>query len=62
MLYLSRKPGEGIKIGDSITVIVVRDPNNPSRIRLCIDSPVDFPVIKLEKAPHVSGVIASKDN
>jgi len=54
MLYLSRKPGEGIKIGELITIIVVRDPNNPGRIRLCIDSP-ELPVYKLEKTPQVSG-------
>jgi len=55
MLYLSRKPGEGIKIGDLITIVVVRDPNNSARIRLCIDSP-ELPVYKLEKlTPQVSG-------
>jgi len=53
VLYISRKPGEGIKIGD-ITVVVVRDPNNPSRIRLCIDSPI-VPVYKLERLPQESG-------
>ena len=57
MLYISRKPGEGVRIGDEITIVVVRDPNNPARIRLCIKSPEQFPVSKLEKLPHESGGI-----
>ena len=61
MLYLSRKPGEGVKIGEQITIIVWRDPKNSSRIKLCIDSP-ELPVYRLDnRAPQVSGNYASKE-
>lgn len=46
MLVLGRKPGERILIGDDIVVTVVRF--NGGTVRLGIEAPRDFPVIREE--------------
>lgn len=46
MLVLSRKPGEKIHIGNSITITIVRI--GPNTVRLGIDAPRDTPIIRDE--------------
>ena len=52
MLVLGRKPGERILIGEDIVVTVVRF--NGGSVRLGIEAPRDFPVIREElKQPDI---------
>ena len=46
MLVLSRKVGERIRIGDAITVTVVRETGGG--VRLGIEAPAEMPVIREE--------------
>lgn len=46
MLVLSRKVGEQILIGDSITVTVVRV--NPNDVRIGIEAPADVEILRTE--------------
>jgi carbon storage regulator len=46
MLILSRKPGEKILIGDRVEVTVVRIA--PGVVRLGIDAPADWAIIRKE--------------
>lgn len=46
MLVLSRKPGERIMIGDSVTITVVRI--GPNNVRLGIDAPRDMNIVREE--------------
>jgi len=46
MLVLSRKEGEQIKIGDDITVTVIR--TGRDRIRLGVDAPPDVQILREE--------------
>jgi len=46
MLVLSRKPGEKILIGDSVTVTVVRI--GPNTVRIGIDAPRDMNMVREE--------------
>lgn len=46
MLVLTRKLGEQIQIGDTITITVVRIDGD--RIRLGIEAPQDVPVMRAE--------------
>lgn len=46
MLVLSRKSNERIKIGDSITVTVVRI--GPNTVRLGIDAPREMNIVREE--------------
>jgi carbon storage regulator len=50
MLVLSRKPGEQIRIGDEITLSVVRIQGN--RVQLGIVAPSDIPVRREEALHH----------
>jgi carbon storage regulator len=46
MLVLSRKVGERIRIGDGVTITVVRITS--SGVRLGIEAPVELPVVREE--------------
>jgi len=46
MLVLSRKPGEKIRIGDEVTVTIVRI--GPNTVRLGIDAPRDMNIVREE--------------
>ena len=46
MLVLSRKTGEKIRIGDNVTVTIVRI--GPNNVRLGIDAPRDLNIIREE--------------
>jgi carbon storage regulator len=46
MLILTRRPGEGLHIGDTVTVTVLS--TNGSQIRLGITAPTDVPVHREE--------------
>ncbi len=46
MLVLSRKPGERIRIGDDVTVTVVRI--GPNNVRLGIDAPRAMNIVREE--------------
>jgi carbon storage regulator len=46
MLVLSRKPGEKIRIGDNVTVTIVRI--GPNNVRLGIDAPRDLNIVREE--------------
>jgi len=48
MLVLSRKPGEKVLIGDSITLTVVSI--NGNRVRLGIEAPGDVSILRSELA------------
>jgi carbon storage regulator len=48
MLVLSRKSGESIQIGDTITVRVIESRGN--RVRLGIDAPQDVDILRGELA------------
>ncbi len=48
MLVLSRKPGERIRIGDSIVLTCVRI--GPNTVRLGIDAPRDVAIVREEIA------------
>lgn len=49
MLVLSRRPEESIRIGDNITVKVLRV--DRGRVRLGIDAPPDIPILRAELQP-----------
>jgi carbon storage regulator len=46
MLVLSRKTGEKIRIGDNVTVTIVRI--GPNNVRLGIDAPRDLNIVREE--------------
>jgi carbon storage regulator len=46
MLVLSRKPGEIIRIGEDIELVVVSV--EPNRVRLGISAPRDVPIMRSE--------------
>ncbi len=46
MLVLSRKPGEQLRIGDEITITVVRI--GPNSVRIGIDAPESMKVLRVE--------------
>lgn len=54
MLVLSRKQSEQIKIGDDITLTIVRI--GPRSVRLGIDAPRDMPVVRSELIQVESGL------
>ncbi len=56
MLVLSRKQNQRIKLGDSITVTVVRVAGD--KVRLGIDAPADVRVLREELRPHAAPVAA----
>ncbi|MCA9090394.1 MAG: carbon storage regulator [Planctomycetaceae bacterium] len=51
MLVLSRKPGEAIFVGDSISIRVSEIRGN--RVKLCIDAPPDVRVLRSEVAAQI---------
>lgn len=59
MLVLTRKQGEVIQIGDSITITVLR--MKGKSVRLGIKAPHDFNVIRGELAFGSDGELASED-
>lgn len=46
MLVLSRKPGERIRIGDDVTLTIVRI--GPNSVRLGIDAPRSMSIVREE--------------
>ena len=57
MLCLDRDPNDGksvIKIGDSITVTVVRVRGD--RVRVGVDAPADVPILRGEIQPRAPGM------
>ena len=50
MLVLSRKEQERVKLGDEITVTIVRVSGD--KVRLGIEAPKDIRVLRDELAPH----------
>ena len=50
MLVLSRKTGERIRIGDNVTVTIVRI--GPNNVRLGIEAPRDLNIVRKELCPH----------
>ena len=50
MLVLSRKTGERIRIGDNVTVTIVRI--GPNNVRLGIEAPRDLNIVREELCPH----------
>ena len=50
MLVLSRKTGEKIRIGDNVTVTIVRI--GPNNVRLGIDAPRDLNIVREELCAH----------
>lgn len=46
MLVLGRRAGEEIKIGDNITITIVR--NGRHGVRVGVDSPKDVPILRGE--------------
>ncbi len=50
MLVLSRKEGEGIKLGDTIVVTVVRVSGD--KVRLGVQAPPNMLVLREELEPH----------
>lgn len=53
MLVLSRRPGERIKIGDDVTVTIVRIGHN--NVRVGIDCPRDRNIVREELLPEREG-------
>jgi carbon storage regulator len=49
MLVLSRKTGERIRIGDNVTVTIVRI--GPNNVRLGIEAPRDLNIVREELCP-----------
>jgi carbon storage regulator len=49
MLVLTRKAGESIRIGNNVTVSIVRSQGN--RILVGIDAPNDMPIVRAELLP-----------
>ncbi len=52
MLVLSRKPGEGIHIGDEIVIKVIE--TKGSTVRIGIDAPAEVPIVRSELLPDGS--------
>ncbi len=50
MLVLSRKTGERIRIGDNVTVTIVRI--GPNNVRLGIEAPRNLNIVREELCPH----------
>jgi carbon storage regulator len=50
MLVLSRKTGERIRIGDNVTVTIVRI--GPNNVRLGIEAPRDLNIVREELCLH----------
>ena len=46
MLIVTRRPGEALKIGDNVTVTIIRIKGN--QVKIGIDAPKDIPVWREE--------------
>lgn len=49
MLVLSRKPSERIRIGDDVTITIVRI--GPNAVKVGIDAPKSLPIVREELLP-----------
>lgn len=58
MLVLSRKVGETIRIGDDITIMVVRI--RPDQVGLGIDAPKDVTIVRTELLAQPRGSVERK--
>lgn len=58
MLILTRRPGETLVIGDSITVTVLE--TRGSQVRIGIEAPKDIPVHRQEVAERIARETASR--
>lgn len=56
MLVLSRKENEKIKLGDNITLTIVRVSGD--KVRLGIEAPSDVVILREELSPRVSSEIS----
>jgi carbon storage regulator len=56
MLVLSRKENEKIKLGDNITLTIVRVSGD--KVRLGIEAPSDVVILREELSPRVAGEIS----
>jgi carbon storage regulator len=59
MLVLSRKPGERILIGDSVTVTIVRI--GPNTVRLGIEAPRELNIVREELCINIPSENAATD-
>lgn len=48
MLVLTRRPGEAIKIGDDITIILIRVDNKFQEAVIGIEAPKHIPILRTE--------------
>ena len=61
MLVLSRRPNECIRIGNNITIKVLRIDRD--RVRLGFDAPMDIPILRAElQSPSTDDVDATNVN
>ena len=51
MLVLSRKPGERIRIGDDIYIVVGRITGG--KVKLRFEAPLDVPIVRTELDPPI---------
>lgn len=52
MLILTRRPGEAIRIGDNIRVVVLQ--SAPGKVRLGIEGPMDLRILREELYAQIS--------
>lgn len=60
MLVLGRKPGEFVKIGESIIVKVIR--SKEGDLRLAIDAPKEINIVRGEVYESLHGVLKEEPN
>jgi carbon storage regulator len=58
MLVLSRKPGEKVRVGNDITLVVLEV--NSGRVRIGIDAPSAVRILRLELWNGLIGPLARK--
>ena len=58
MLVLARRVGERILIGDQIAVTVVK--TGPASVRIGVEAPAEFPVVREELAQEIAAQEAAK--
>jgi len=52
MLILTRRPGEAIRIGDDIRVVILQ--SAPGKVRLGIEGPMDLRILREELYAQIS--------
>ncbi len=52
MLILTRRPGEAIRIGDTIRVVILQ--SAPGKVRLGIEGPLDLRILREELYAQIS--------